>query len=155
MKRINFYRTRDEYGCFSNFSSHPIVINGCQYKTTEHYFQSQKFAGLAYEKLIISARSPKEAADLGRAKTHPLRGDWEKIKNDVMLMAILAKFTQHTDLLDLLLSTGESYIAEHTINDKYWGDGGDDSGQNMLGKILMHVRDSLRNIKLRIKNENI
>lgn len=149
MKRINFYHPKGEYGCFSNFSLHPIVIDGVQYKTTEHYFQSKKFAGLPYEKLIISASSPREAANLGRAKTHPLRTDWDKIKNHFMLLAILAKFTQHTDLLDVLLSTGESYIAEHTVNDKYWGDGGDDSGQNMLGKILMRVRECLLNIRVR------
>ena len=146
MKRINFYHPKDEYGCFSNFSLHPIVIDGIQYKTTEHYFQSKKFVGLPYENLIISAKSPREAADLGRAKTHPLRSDWEKVKNHFMSMAILAKFTQHTDLLDVLLSTGELYIAEHTANDKYWGDGGDDSGKNMLGKILMRVRECVRDV---------
>ena len=43
-----------------------------------------------------------------------------------------------------VLSTGDSKLVEHTENDDYWGDGGDGSGKNMLGRILMEVRTSLR-----------
>ena len=35
-------------------------------------------------------------------------------------------------------------LVEHTTNDAYWGDGGDGSGTNMLGRILMEVRERLR-----------
>ena len=35
-------------------------------------------------------------------------------------------------------------FVEHTENDSYWGDGGDGSGKNMLGQILMDVRELLR-----------
>lgn len=41
---IEFYRTGDEYGCFSNFSAHPIAVGGKVWPTSEHYFQAQKFA---------------------------------------------------------------------------------------------------------------
>ncbi|MEO5928954.1 MAG: NADAR domain-containing protein, partial [Candidatus Kapaibacterium sp.] len=43
-----------------------------------------------------------------------------------------------------LLDTGNAEIIEHTKRDTYWGDGGDGSGRNMLGLILMRVRDELR-----------
>jgi len=36
-------------------------------------------------------------------------------------------------------------IVEHTTNDSYWGDGGDGSGRNMLGKLLMETRERIRN----------
>ncbi|QDU94018.1 NADAR domain-containing protein [Lignipirellula cremea] len=61
-----------------------------------------------------------------------------------MREAVLAKFTQHEDLRELLLSTGDAKIVEHTENDDYWGDGGDGRGKNMLGRVLMDVRQSLR-----------
>jgi ribA/ribD-fused uncharacterized protein len=61
-----------------------------------------------------------------------------------MRHAVKAKFLQHEDLRTLLLSTGEAKIVEHTGNDDYWGDGGDGSGKNMLGRILMQVRQELR-----------
>ncbi len=61
-----------------------------------------------------------------------------------MTDAVRAKFTQHDELRALLLATGDAKIVEHTVNDSYWGDGGDGSGRNMLGQILMRVREELR-----------
>lgn len=55
----------------------------------------------------------------------------------------MAKFTQNKKLKSLLLATGDVKIIEHTSNDRYWGDGGDGSGNNMLGIILMEVRDAI------------
>jgi ribA/ribD-fused uncharacterized protein len=66
------------------------------------------------------------------------------VKVQVMREAVLAKFTQHDDLRALLLSIGETNLVEHSRNDSYWGDGGDGSGKNMLGRILMEIREQLR-----------
>ncbi|MRR38310.1 DUF1768 domain-containing protein, partial [bacterium] len=51
---------------------------------------------------------------------------------------------QHPGLKSLLLSTGNSALVEHTRNDRYWGDGGDGSGRNRLGHLLMELREQLR-----------
>lgn len=61
-----------------------------------------------------------------------------------MLRAVRAKFKQYADLAALLLATGDALIVEHARRDSYWGDGGDGSGANRLGQILMRVRDQLR-----------
>ena len=81
---------------------------------------------------------------MGRSRKKPLRKDWESVKDQIMRKAVLAKFTQHDDLQEVLLSTGDAKLVEHTTNDSYWGDGGDGSGKNMLGRILMEVREQLR-----------
>jgi len=60
-----------------------------------------------------------------------------------MREALMAKFTQHADLHQMLLETGSAEIIEHTTNDSYWGDGGDGSGKNMLGKLLVETREKL------------
>ncbi len=80
---------------------------------------------------------------MGRERERPLRPDWEAVKDDIMRTAVRAKFTQHADLQQILLGTGNQEIVEHTTNDAYWGDGGDGSGANMLGKILMEIRAEL------------
>jgi ribA/ribD-fused uncharacterized protein len=64
-----------------------------------------------------------------------------------MREALWAKFTQHPELRSLLLSTGDETIVEHTENDNYWGDGGDGSGRNRLGVLLMELREKLRTEK--------
>jgi N-glycosidase YbiA len=144
-KVINFYSTKDAYGCFSNFSRHHLFLKDKTWKTSEHYFQAQKFAGTEYEEKVRLAPTPMEAANLGRNRKFPLRKDWETIKDDIMREALKAKFTQNKDLKDILLETGDAELIEHTANDGYWADGGDGSGKNMLGILLMELREELKN----------
>jgi ribA/ribD-fused uncharacterized protein len=84
------------------------------------------------------------AARMGRDRKRPLRKDWETVKEDIMRDALYAKFTQHSDLHELLLSTGDALLVEHTRNDRYWGDGGDGTGRNRLGLLLVELREKLR-----------
>ena len=141
---IRFYSVGDEYGEFSNFADYPITIKKKRYPTTEHYFQSQKFENAKDREQIRKANSPMLAARMGRDRKRTLRRDWESAKLNVMREALLAKFIQHDELYQLLLSTGDAKIVEHTENDSYWGDGGDGSGKNMLGQLLMATRTILR-----------
>jgi ribA/ribD-fused uncharacterized protein len=143
MRVVKFYRTGDAYGEFSNFAAFPIRLNGVEWPTTEHNFQAQKFTGTPHEEAIRVADSPMAAAKMGRDRSRPLRSDWETVKDDIMREAVLAKFEQHPALRDLLLSTGNAELVEHTKGDAYWGDGGDGSGLNKLGRILMEVRKRL------------
>jgi N-glycosidase YbiA len=143
MDVINFYSVSEKYGCFSNFSPHPIRLDGKTWPTSEHYFQARKFAGTPDEEEVRLAKSPMIAARMGRSRKRPLRKDWESVKDRIMHEAVLAKFTQHADLREILLATGDAKIVEHTENDDYWGDGGDGNGKNMLGQILMRVREEL------------
>lgn len=142
---INFYSTKDEYGCFSNFAAYPLRIEDKIWPTSEHYFQAQKFPGdPAHQEAIRAEKSPMIAARMGRDRSKKLRTDWESVKDAIMLEAVRAKFEQHEELRAFLLATGDAKLVEHTENDSYWGDGGDGSGKNMLGQILMQVRSELR-----------
>ncbi|HVK13728.1 MAG TPA: NADAR family protein [Gemmataceae bacterium] len=141
---INFYATGGDHGAFSNFSRHTVFLKGKRWPTSEHYFQAQKFAGTEHEEAVRRCKKPSEAANMGRSRKLPLRRDWESVKDDIMLDVVRAKFTQHDELKELLLATGDATLVEHTERDSYWGDGGDGSGKNMLGRILMRVREELR-----------
>ena len=134
MKQILFYRVGEPYGGFSNFSPHPVELNGRVWPASEHYFQSQKFAGTEHEEAVRAAKSPIVAARMGRSRERPLRPDWESVKEEIMREALWAKFAQHASLRSLLLATGDAEVVEHTKNDRYWGDGGDGSGKNRLGQ---------------------
>jgi hypothetical protein len=140
---IRFYRTGDPYGFFSNFAAYPIEVDGLRWPTVEHYFQAQKFPGAEHAEAIRMQPSPMIAARMGRDRSQRLRADWEAVKDDVMRIALRAKFTQHAELRDQLLATGSAMIVEHTSNDAYWGDGGDGRGRNMLGHLLMQLREEL------------
>jgi ribA/ribD-fused uncharacterized protein len=63
---INFYSTSGAYGCFSNFSKHPVFLKGRRWPTSEHYFQAQKFAGTEFEEAVGNCKTAREAANRGR-----------------------------------------------------------------------------------------
>ena len=69
------------------------------------------------------------------------REDWEDVKVDIMEKILQLKFDQHEDIRENLLNTWLRPIVDHTKDDSFWGDGGDGSGQNMLGKILTRIRN--------------
>jgi N-glycosidase YbiA len=141
---IYFYSTNEAYGCFSNFSLHGFELDGKYWKTSEHYFQAQKFVGTPFEEQVRVAKSAKQAAELGRRRDFPLRKDWESAKDNIMQQAVLKKFETHADIRAILLETGEREIVENAPGDYYWGIGKDGSGKNRLGQILMVVRGILR-----------
>ena len=160
----------------SSYEGAPIVIDGEIWPSVVHYVEAQKFIDImhpqyqyggsqeayirhirfARDKHIIThirmAKSPEEALKIGKDRSHPLRPnwdrpDWESVKDEVMFKALVAKFTQHTHLHDLLMSTGDAHIAEYTERDRYWGDGedGEDGrGESKLGKLLMRLRGQLK-----------
>lgn len=147
-KEIKFYNTKEEYGCFSNFAAYPIKLKGKVWPTSEHYFQAQKFPDLVdYQEKIRLDKSPTIAARLGRSRKVKIRPDWEAVKESIMQEALVAKFTQYVELKEILLATGNATLIEHTTNDSYWGDGGDGSGKNRLGHLLMIIREELRHTK--------
>lgn len=143
-EEIKFYSETGRYGEFSNFASFPIRLKNKTWNTTEHFYQAQKFENQAYQEKVRNAESPMKAAELGRSRKGRILKNWDNKKDNVMYEAVKAKFTQHADLRQLLLDTENARIVKHTENDAYWGDGGDGKGKNMLGKILMRVREELR-----------
>ena len=146
LKEIRFYDTYGKYGEFTNFYPCLTLIDGATWRTTEHYFQAQKFIGTPYVEYIKSLKTAREVFQFSREQRVKqwIRCDWHRVKEGVMKKALLHKFSQNKRLQKLLLDTGDNILVEHTENDSYWGDGGDGSGKNRLGILLMEVRGTLR-----------
>lgn len=142
---ILFYHSDQPWGELSNFSPHAVFISGRTWPTVEHFYQAQKFVGTPQEEAIRCCQTPilakVRATEL--ANEHRRR-DWQTVKEAVMLEGLRAKFGQHPDLAEGLLRSGERLLVEHTRNDSYWGDGGDGTGKNRLGHLLMQVRAEVR-----------
>ena len=141
---IYFYKTNEKYGCFSNFAHYGFELDEKWWMTSEHYFKAQKIYGTEYVEIIRLLDNPMKAAKMGRNRNLPLREDWEEVKDNVMRKAVYAKFSQNIELKNILLDTDSEYIVENTSNDYYWGCGINGSGKNMLGIILMEIRDKLK-----------
>ena len=139
-------RFEGEYFFLSNFYPSPFVFKEGEdefiAKTVEHYFQYAKTPSMEEGIEILNATTPAKAKRLGRS-CH-LRKDWEIIKDDVMLFALREKFS-NPEFRNKLLATGDEELVEgNWWKDTYWGvcEG---VGQNKLGKLLMQVREEIRN----------
>ena len=145
---IRFYHSYQPYYEFANFYPREVTINGKSWPSTEHFFQAQKFVGTPIEEKIRKSHNARQAFNIARKAEHMVwqRPDWHdpKVKEKIMRLGLLEKFTQHKDLRKKLLSTEGKELIEHTTDDSYWGDGGSPGvGQNRLGKLLMEVRQEI------------
>ena len=130
----------------SNFYPAQVDHDGITYPTVEHAFQAAKTLDFGHRWRISKLGSPGAAKRAGRRVT--LRPDWETAKGIIMLELVLQKFTRPA-LRQQLLSTAEAELIEgNWWHDNYWGDCScedcDQPGKNLLGKILMDVRNILR-----------
>lgn len=141
---IEFYKEFGELGYLANYSNHGFTKNGIFYKTVEHYYQSEKFDDPEIKKRIINAPTPKEASNIGRDRSNIRKENFKEIKNQVMFDGILEKFRQNRDIAYKLIETRNKKIAEATIDEYYWGIGKDKSGKNVIGDILVKVRERIK-----------
>ena len=132
---------KGKYFFLSNFYESPVIYEGITYLNNEAAFQAQKTL-TNKERLAFSMLNPSQAKKLGRSVS--LRPDWEDIKIDIMYNICKAKFTQNETLKTNLLKTGDAMLIEgNTWGDKIWGQV-NGVGENNLGKILMRIREELK-----------
>lgn len=144
MNAYSISHFRDAFRYLSNFYPSPINVNGWYFPTVEHCYQAHKVKFPQDFLSILNANSPGSAKRLG--KQYILRDDWEMVKLHVMQIAVLAKFKQHPLLKYKLIDTFPMQLVEgNNWHDNYWGvcycSACKDQGKNMLGKILMNLRD--------------
>lgn len=147
---VLFYRPRDAWGCFSNFSRHAVVLPhpftnyDVTYATSEHRYQAMKATTAKDHDFVATAYSAAEAK--GRGGRITLRASWDfGTSYEVMVEVIAAKAAQHAGFARALRETGDRMIYEDSPVDDIWGWRFHESytGQNLLGKALMEVRARL------------
>ena len=143
------------YECIPNY----IKYDGLTFFTSEQAFMWEKaiyFGDIRTAKEILKTPSPKVAKELGREVKNFNAKIWSQVSYDIMVKVNLFKYRQNVLIKDRLLSTEDKIIVEASPTDSIWGIGlhwSDDRvldeskwmGQNLLGKVLMEIRDRLRN----------
>ena len=144
-EEVHFYRASEKpYGAFSNLYRRSVEFEGQIFATSEHAYQAGKARKPEVRRWLMEAPSPALLAMAAHGLYYwDVAPGWSTTKFDRMRQVLRAKFTQHADLRQLLLDTGDRKLVEHTSNDDVWGDGGDGSGKNLLGVLLMQVRAEL------------
>ncbi|RWY84657.1 DUF1768 domain-containing protein [Rhizobium leguminosarum] len=155
-REIRFYRASEKpFGAFSNLFRRAIEFEGEIYPTSEHAYQAGKARKDSVRKWLMEAPSPSLLAMAAHGLYYwDVTPGWSKIKFDRMRRVLRAKFTQHTDLRELLLSTNDARLVESATVDnpvnRLWGEV-NGVGSNMLGVMLMELRAELQSMEPRAR----
>jgi ribA/ribD-fused uncharacterized protein len=147
------YKTKEEFGGLSNMASgYPLQINGVRILTTEALYQACRFPHLPeVQREIIGQHSPMTAKMKSKPHRKDSRLDWDEVRYKVMRWCLRVKLAQNYEEFGrLLLATRDRPIVEQSRKDDYWGakltdeTGSTLIGQNVLGRLLMELREKLK-----------
>lgn len=149
---IVFHKTRESFGGLSNMATgFWLYVSGLQIPTSEALYQACRFPHLPeIQKTIIQQTSPMTAKMKSKPHRNESRADWEELKVAIMKWCLKVKLVQHWDRFGgLLLETATKPIVERSRSDRFWGavlepDGETLVGSNVLGRLLMDLRDRIR-----------
>ena len=147
MNKITSFR--DAYRFLSNFYQYPFAYKGLVYPNAEAAFQAQKCRDEKDKIKYTLQKNPVRVKQMGKKEPN-LPADWDEKSPAIMKEILTAKFSV-PELAEKLCSTGDAYLEEgNHWHDNRWGKCTcerckDKKGQNLLGKILMEVREKLQN----------
>jgi ribA/ribD-fused uncharacterized protein len=132
-----------EYRFLSNFGKARVFLDNVEYPRVENAYQAAKRNINDREGFVecTGLESIEKNKDFGLDK------DWHERKYEVMKDLLYQKFNSELNSknVELLLETGNMYLEEmNWWGDTYWGTNKNSGGENMLGKLLMEIRESLK-----------
>ena len=147
------YKTKEDFGGLSNMASgYSLQINGTRIPTTEALYQACRFPHMPeVQREIIGQHSPMTAKMKSKPHRKDSRPDWDDVRFKVMRWCLRVKLAQNYEEFGrLLLATRDRPIVEQSRKDAYWGAKLADEagniliGQNVLGRLLMELREKLK-----------
>jgi ribA/ribD-fused uncharacterized protein len=134
-------RFAGKYEFLSNFFPCRLSMDGITYPSAEHAFQAHKSTDNDVRRECSLLPTPGAAKRFGQ-RTIVLRPKWEGIKVDVMRRILRVKFKNAVLRRELIDTYPAKLVEGNTWGDRFWGvcNG---VGQNMMGKLLMEIRDEL------------
>ena len=126
-------------------SRHAFQLEDRIWPTVEHYVLAMQFSDERKQEKIRLLDDPMKARKVGKTGFFQRpRSDWDSVKRVYMTRGVYTKCQAHPEVAAALLATGDDKIIENDQYDYYWGCGRDRRGNNIYGRILMEVRDKLR-----------
>lgn len=139
-----YFSRSDVLQDFGTFSRHSFLLEELEWPSVEHYYQAMKFDEPRYRERIRQADHPKTARKLGRTWWQRRRQGWKQMKVTVMTRGVYIKCRTYPEIAKALLATAQKPLVENSNYDYFWGCGRDRRGANKYGKVLMNVREKLR-----------
>lgn len=151
---------------FSNWYPAKFTSDNKKFNCTEQYMMWSKailFGDKEIAAKILKSTSPKEHKALGRKVKNFNPNIWDQNKENIVLKALRAKFSQNPELMKTLENTHPTLLVEASPWDRIWGIGYNEKtatqvdpskwGENLLGKLLTQVRDENTSHKMHKSTE--
>jgi len=132
---------RGKHFFLSNFYPEPMVFEGIEYASSEHAYQAQKTTTKRERDMVRKEPHPAGAKKL--ALFIDKREDWKDVRLDIMRRILRAKFSNPV-LRQMLLDTGDAEIIHNNKHKEFFWGVCNEHGLNMLGKLLMELRQEIR-----------
>ena len=150
-----FCKVDGRWGIFSNFGRTPVTIDGTSFDCAEKVFQVMKFSDPASRRAVYSAKGQTMKMKARHCeKVGSVREDWGRIIVDAMKFCLMQKYAQSAEFrAGLERSRGLFIVEDQTTfpkkNPDTWGaklsgDGTEYVGPNLMGRLLMELRDKGR-----------
>ena len=157
MSIVCFHNPDEENGYLSNWYLSDFTVDDIKFSSMEQYMMYRKATCFHDDKIaaqILETNDVAKIKALGRLVSGYDDHHWNGVRQVVVYEGLVAKFTQNPQLLQLLKNTKDDILAECAVKDRIWGIGLSmtDSdrlirakwkGQNLLGYVLMMVRDKI------------
>jgi ribA/ribD-fused uncharacterized protein len=141
---IRLYRANGELGFLSNLFPSKIEFEGRTFRNAEEAYQYGKPLDKKVKDWIVSAPKPHLTAMAAHSLLYyDIVPWWNEIKVDRMKKILRIKFADKIRA-EQLLDTLNATLIEDSKTDNFWGIGKKGTGKNMLGVLLMEVREELR-----------
>lgn len=148
---VVFLKTKEEpFGKLSNMAGgFPLKVNNVEIRTAEALYQACRFPeNKDLQQIIIDEPSPMAAKMKVKKHRHQTRKDWEQERVNIMRWCLQVKLALRWNAFsEILLKTEDKDIVEESRKDAFWGAkpyGHKLTGQNVLGKLLMELRESIK-----------
>lgn len=146
-----FRKTSERWGGLSNMApGFPLEVNEIRIRTSEALYQACRFPHLPdVQRMIIEETSPMTAKMKSKPYRERSRPDWDAVRARVMRWCLRVKLAQNWERFGaLLIETDGRHIVEESRRDDFWGAiptaDGHLVGRNVLGRLLMELRELLR-----------
>jgi len=156
---VSFRKTGEEFGGLSNMApGYPIHVADVSLRTAEALYQACRFPHIPeIQRIIVGEASPMTAKMRSKPYRKDSRESWDEIRVPIMKWCLRVKLAQNWNRFgDLLERTGDMPIVEDSRKDDFWGairnEAGDLRGRNVLGRLLMELRQKWRTEPESLKN---
>jgi ribA/ribD-fused uncharacterized protein len=128
---------------------YPLRVNGVEFRTSESLYQSCRYPDHPeVQRYVVGQSSPMMSKRVPN-REGLTRSDWDEVRVEIMRWCLRVKLSQHLDEFGgLLWSTDRRPIIEESRKDQFWGSKPSDDGflvgSNVLGKLLMELREEFR-----------